>query len=121
MAAFLTELLNSFTWAYRPRDEEPIREELYSVERLEQYAAALAVEHQVLAEPSRGRRLLPRLEENGRRLVSAYRTLVNAMRNERTTSPAAEWLVDNFHIVEEQLHAVREDLPKGITTNCRSF
>src|SRR5439155_15532239 len=28
-------------------------------------------------------------------------------------SPAAEWLVDNFHIVEEQVREIREDLPRG--------
>src|SRR5581483_2251701 len=28
-------------------------------------------------------------------------------------SPAAEWLVDNFHIVDEQVREIREDLPRG--------
>src|SRR4051812_41116204 len=95
------------------RDEEPIRDELYSVERLEQEAAALAAEHRVYAGRHRGRRLLPALEENGRLLVAAYRALTDAIRKERTISPAAEWLVDNFHIVEEQLREIREDLPRG--------
>jgi cyclic beta-1,2-glucan synthetase len=94
-------------------DEEPIRGELYSVERLEQFAAFLASEHKVSTEPKRGRLLLPRLEENGRKLVAAYRSLGRAISNERTISPAAEWLVDNFHIVEEQLREIREDLPKS--------
>ncbi|HJU53090.1 MAG TPA: hypothetical protein VJ715_00915, partial [Pyrinomonadaceae bacterium] len=94
-------------------DEEPIRGELYSVERLEQFAAFLAAEHKVSTEPQRGRSLLPRLEENGRKLVAAYRALGLAISNERTISPAAEWLVDNFHIVEEQLREIREDLPKS--------
>ena len=94
-------------------DEEPIRGELYSVERLEQFAAFLAAEHQVSREPQRGRQLLPRLEENGRKLVAAYHSLGRAINNERTISPAAEWLVDNFHIVEEQLREIREDLPKS--------
>ncbi len=47
-------------------DEEPIREELYSVERLEQYATILAAEHQASEKPQHGRLLLPRFEENGR-------------------------------------------------------
>jgi cyclic beta-1,2-glucan synthetase len=95
------------------RDDEPIRDELHSVERLEQEAAALAAEHRVYAGRRRGRRLLPALEENGRQLVAAYRALTDAIRKERTISPAAEWLVDNFHIVEEQLREIREDLPPG--------
>jgi cyclic beta-1,2-glucan glucanotransferase len=96
-----------------PSNEEPIREELYSVERLEQYAASLAAEHRVYEGRRRGRRLLPGLERNGRQLIAAYRTLVEAVRAGRPISPAAEWLVDNFHIVEEQLREIREDLPEG--------
>lgn len=94
-------------------DEEPIREELFSVERLEQYAATLAAEHQVSDRPQRGRLLLPRFEENGRQLLAAYRTLTAAVFEGQGISPAAEWLVDNFHIVEEQLRQIRQDLPKS--------
>jgi cyclic beta-1,2-glucan synthetase len=113
-------MANLFSMLFRNRrrasvgaDEEPIRGELYSIERLEQFATFLASEHQVSKEPERGRLLLPRLEENGRRLIAAYRALAKAISNERTISPAAEWLVDNFHIVEEQLREIREDLPKS--------
>jgi cyclic beta-1,2-glucan synthetase len=113
IAVTLKGLLRGLMRTPAAHDEEPIREELYSVERLEQYAAALAAEHRVYAGRRRGRRLLPGLEENGRLLVAAYRSLAEAVRGGRTISPAAEWLVDNFHIVEEQLREVREDLPEG--------
>jgi cyclic beta-1,2-glucan synthetase len=94
-------------------DEPPIREELYSIERLEQYALALAAEHQIAEKPERSNLLLPRLEENGQKLVAAYKELAESIRAEHVISPAAEWLVDNFHIVEEQVREIREDLPKG--------
>src|SRR5438876_4384220 len=93
--------------------ELPIREELYSIERLEQYAAALAAEHKIAERPQRVSLLLPRLEENGRKLIAAYKALADSIREEHVISPAAEWLVDNFHIVEEQVREIREDLPKG--------
>src|SRR6185503_6893223 len=96
-----------------PRSEDPLSEELYSVERLEQFAATLARDHKITANPRRRGLLLARLEENGRKLLAAYRALAEAIRQERTISPAAEWLVDNFHIVEEQVREIREDLPKG--------
>ena len=35
------------------------------------------------------------------------------MREERVITPAAEWLVDNFHIAEEQIREIRDDLPPG--------
>ena len=91
----------------------PIRGELFSTERLEQFAEALAAQHAVYPGTRRGRRLLPRLEENGRVLLQSYRAIAAAIREESAISPAAEWLVDNFHIVEEQLREIREDLPPG--------
>src|ERR1051325_2391892 len=94
-------------------DEEPVREELFSVERLEQYAAELAAQHKVSSQKRHAQLLFPRLEENGRKLVAVYRALAEAIRDEFTVSPAAEWLVDNFHIVEDQLREIREDLPVG--------
>ena len=104
--------MQRLTRSYNDLQEEPIREELFSVERLEQYATELAAEHTVSSNVKRGRLLLPRLEENGRKLIAVYRALADAVRDERTVSPAAEWLVDNFHIVEEQLREIRRDLPK---------
>src|SRR5215210_2627413 len=113
MAKLFPALFRNRRGASADVDEEPIRGELYSIERLEQFAASLAAEHKVSTEQERGRQLLPRLEENGRKLIAAYRSLGLAISNERTISPAAEWLVDNFHIVEEQLREIREDLPKS--------
>ncbi len=92
--------------------DQPIREELFSVERLEHYAQTLAAKHRTVHRKGRAR-LLPRVEDNGRKLVFAYRTLVDSLRSGQTISPAAEWLVDNFHIIEEQLREIREDLPKS--------
>lgn len=44
-------------------------------------------------------------------LLRVYRELAQAIKDERSITPAAEWLVDNFHIVEEQLREIRDDLP----------
>ena len=93
--------------------EDPIRGELFSTERLEQFAEGLATQHSVFPGKRRGKPLLPRLKDNGRVLLACYRTIAAAIREEGTISPAAEWLVDNFHIVEEQLREIREDLPPG--------
>src|SRR5712691_3383323 len=93
--------------------EEPIRAELFSIERLEQHAESLAAAQCVTTTPRTGRRLLPRVLDNGRVLLEAYRAIAKAIREERATIPAAEWLVDNFHIVDEQLREIRDDLPPG--------
>ncbi len=90
---------------------EPIVAELFSVERLEQHAETLAAAQATTDEPRRGRRIRPRIADNGRVLLESYRVLAGAIREERSITPAAEWLVDNFHIVEEQLREIRDDLP----------
>ena len=94
--------------------EEPIRAELFSVERLEQHAESLAGAQEVVdADSSPGRPLLPRVLENGRRLLEYYRATAHAVELEQSITPAAEWLLDNFYIVEEQLREIRDDLPVG--------
>src|SRR5689334_6139112 len=112
----MSELLESFAAFLRKpdrdADEKPFQAEFYSVERLEQYAQTLAAEHKTVTRKGRAQ-LLPRLAENGRILESAYKALVEALRQGRAISPAAEWLVDNYHIVEEQLREIRHDLPES--------
>jgi cyclic beta-1,2-glucan synthetase len=51
--------------------------------------------------------------DNGRVLLDCYRAVVEVIRDEREITPAAEWFVDNFHIVDEGLRDVRNDLPEG--------
>ena len=47
----------------------------------------------------------------GRVLLESYRILAGAIKEERSITPAAEWLVDNYPIVDEQLREIRDDLP----------
>lgn len=96
-----------------PGLDEPIRAELFGAERLEQHAESLAVAQTVTGDSRQGRLLTPRVLENGRVLVESYRALALAIRGEKAITPAAEWLVDNFHIVDEQLREIIDDLPPG--------
>jgi cyclic beta-1,2-glucan synthetase len=94
-------------------EDGPIRGELFSTERLEQYAENLAVTQTTSKGASEGRPLIPRVLENGRILLDYYRATASAIQQGGTITPAAEWLVDNFYIVEEQLREIRDDLPRG--------
>src|SRR5256884_344884 len=96
-----------------PLREEQIRAEHLGIERLEQRTESRAAAQRVMSEPGQGRRLLPRVLENGRVLRDAHRVIAKAIREERAITPAAEWLVDNFHLVDEQLREIRDDLPPG--------
>ena len=92
---------------------EPIRAELFSIERLEQHAESLAAAQTVTTDSDDGRPLIPRVAENGRVLLKYYLDTAKAIQEEHAITPAAEWLVDNFYIVEEQLREIRDDLPVG--------
>src|SRR5579862_7106967 len=96
-----------------PEHEEPIRAELFSVERLEQHAESLAAAQTVTETIGEGRPLIPRVLENGRVLLEYYQETAAAVSREQAITPAAEWLVDNFYIVDEQLREIRDDLPPG--------
>src|SRR5689334_2130319 len=112
MSEFLESLYSFLGKPNGYADEKPFQAEFFSVERLEQYAQTLAAEHKTVTRKGHAQ-LLPRLEDNGRILEAAYKALVNALREGRAISPAAEWLVDNYHIIEEQLREIRQDLPKS--------
>ena len=92
--------------------EEPLRKELLSVERLEQLAETIAAQR-ISTDPRKGRSLSPRVRDNGRVLLQCYRAIAEVIQDERAITPAAEWLVDNFHIVDEVLREVRHDWPRG--------
>jgi cyclic beta-1,2-glucan synthetase len=106
-------LLRGLSTAPPREPEDPIRGELFSIERLEQHAESLAAAQRVTPRPGAGRQLAKRLRDNGRVLLAAYRTIGEAIHEERAITPAAEWLVDNFHIAEEQIREIRDDLPRG--------
>jgi cyclic beta-1,2-glucan synthetase len=94
-------------------DDEAIREELFSAERLEEHARSLARAQPVRPQPDEGRPLAGRLADNGVVLLAAYRTIVKAIDEGRAITPAAEWLIDNYHLVERQVREIRSDLPPG--------
>jgi cyclic beta-1,2-glucan synthetase len=89
-----------------------IRDELLSIERLEERAEVLA--RQPVNQAGGGdERVLTRARDNARALLRDYRELAAAIEEERVATPAAEWLVDNFHVVEDAVSEVRIDLPPG--------
>ena len=93
-------------------DSSPLHGELLGVERLEERARALAAEFTLARNPRHGPpRLLRRLAEDARVLRAAYRALAGDVRRGEPGTPAAEWLLDNFHLIENELRDIRRDLP----------
>ena len=94
-------------------NDEILRAELFSSERLEQHAASLAAAQRVTQRRSTRSSLSVRLKDNESVLLAAYRAIGAAVGEGRPITPAAEWLLDNYHLVEEQIREIRQDLPPG--------
>ena len=95
------------------KNDEAIREELFGAERLEDHARSLARAQAIASRLTRGPSLTARLADNEAVLRNAFRTTIRAVAADMAITPAAEWLIDNFHLVERQIREVRTDLPPG--------
>ena len=88
-----------------------MRAELFSVEQLTHHAKSMAQQHK-LGIKEGANRLLARLEENEKLLQTFNRATLMVDKTRRVT-PAAEWLLDNFYLIEEQIQTARRHLPRG--------
>ncbi|MGY4532037.1 cyclic beta-1,2-glucan synthetase [Pseudomonas sp. TE3786] len=95
-------------FAYEP----VLRAELFSAEQMASHGTQLASQHQ-LASGNRADTLLERLSENERLLARSCALLNEVPSVTRRATPAAEWLLDNFYLVEEQIRTARKHLPRG--------
>lgn len=91
--------------------DDPIRAELFSASHLVEIAETMAKGHTVFGVPTKGINLSDRIEENENVLIESYKLIVKTVQNERSITPAAEWLIDNFYIVEEQFKDIHDHLP----------
>jgi cellobiose phosphorylase len=92
-------------------EEPPLRSELFSADQMEQHGRALAALHS-LGEKRTRDLLLTRLAENEGVLLRACDLLTAAIKDNRPGTPAGEWLLDNFHLIEEQIRTARRHLPR---------
>ncbi len=93
-------------------DEPPLRSELFSASQMEQHGKTLAASHKLSAgHPPE--KLLRRLGENEDVLREVRDLITEAVKGNRRITPAGEWLLDNFYLVEEQIRTAKRHLPKG--------
>ena len=92
-------------------DAPPLRSELLSAEQMKQHGRTLAELHKL--SPGRApNQLLPRLAENESVLNGVHSLLNEAVAATRQITPAGEWLLDNFYLIEEQIRTAKRHLPK---------
>jgi cyclic beta-1,2-glucan synthetase len=90
-----------------------LRGELYASEHLASHAAEIARAHGEPSLRSTPGPLRKRFAAARAQLRAAYEILSRDAKNKRDPSPAEEWLLDNSHVVDEQIREIQEDLPWG--------
>lgn len=107
-----TDFLNLLGPSTELLAEDHFYDQLYSVERLEAYALTLTEELKLAPKGiRRGRSLRPELKRCEPALEKAYLTITEALQEKQSISPAAEWFVDNFHLIESNLREIKRSLP----------
>ncbi|KAA8998984.1 cyclic beta 1-2 glucan synthetase [Affinibrenneria salicis] len=86
-----------------------IRPELFSADQMERYGSKLALSHK-LTRKKAPYYLLKRLDDNEKVLTRSC--LILSGSDKSSITPAAEWLLDNFYLLEEQIRLVRQLLPR---------
>jgi cellobiose phosphorylase len=98
----------------RPRagaNEPPLRADMFSVQQLARHAKSLAASQAVVTRLG-SNWLLTRLTQNEETLKTFNRATI-AVDPSRRITPAAEWLLDNFYLIEEQIQMAKRHLPRG--------
>ncbi|MCW3126276.1 MAG: glycosyltransferase [Bacteroidetes bacterium] len=96
---------------FKDANEEPLRLELFSSDQMDQHSKSLASTHKI-NEKSTPDRLLKRLAENEKVLLEVHALLTSTIKDEYQVTPAGEWLLDNFYLIEEQIQIAKRHLPK---------
>jgi len=90
-----------------------LRGPILSPERLADHAKKLAHSHGVPSSRVTPGPLRARFAAARARVREAYEVLLASANELREPSPAEEWLLDNSHVVYDQIREIREDLPWG--------
>lgn len=93
--------------------EAPLRSELLSADQMEEHGKTLAGSHTLGLHHSPDQYLLSRLAENEAILTAVRTLIIDAIKVKRQISPAAEWLIDNFYLIEENIQTGKKNLPKA--------
>jgi len=92
--------------------ERVIRSEIFGPERFAQHGRSLGDTHAARFAPSGSTAFFPRLRDNVRLLREAHRYIGEQATTGYDISTAAEWLLDNFHLIDAQMREINRGLPR---------
>lgn len=89
-----------------------IPSELFSADQMERHAITLALSHE-LTKQSAPDMLRGRLSLCEATLIKSCDILTKESHSKDSFSPAREWLLDNFYLIQQQINTINRYLPKG--------
>jgi cyclic beta-1,2-glucan synthetase len=95
----------------------PIRSEIFGPQRFAQHGRSLAQTHRATRSSRRSGNFFPRIKSNLATLREAHQYVGVQASTGYDISPAAEWLLDNFHLIEAQLNEITAGLPRSYFTS----
>ena len=94
--------------------QQPIRAELFGAQRFEEHGRSLAAAQaiQPRGRSRQGSDFFPRVHHNIKALRQAYDHIAITSQSGHYITPAGEWLLDNFHLIEAQLQQIQDGVPQ---------
>lgn len=89
-----------------------IRDASLSVEELVEHAKSMSLEHSVVPQRSKRNWPISRMNDNFKYIQQTYMELNAEVTKKNSVPPAAEWLLDNFYVLEEQVNGLRRNMSK---------
>src|ERR1044071_6543041 len=86
--------------------QPPIRSEIFGLQRFAQHGRSLGETHRAERPRAGAASFFPQLRNNLGTLPEAPRYIGLQAASGYDVSPAAEWLLDNFHLIEAQLEEI---------------
>ena len=90
---------------------------LFQPALLKEDAKELSKRHEISGSNKNIRPIKPLLQRDKETLTQAFRVLATSAKENKEISSAAEWLIDNFYIIQEQIVQIETDFPIGFQRN----
>lgn len=97
---------------FMDRKEPEVYDAILNTEELERHAVDIARKHLVGKKSRVYYSLEARMNNNFRFITSVYKSSNEYMNRAKRVTPAVEWLLDNFYIIEEQVKEIRQNLSR---------
>ncbi|MDD3841088.1 MAG: hypothetical protein PHP06_11105, partial [Clostridia bacterium] len=83
-----------------------------NLEQLKLYAGEIAKQHKIHGPKRRFSIQFPKIKEDNEIIKKAYKFTDEEVRSKSNIIPAAEWLLDNYYLLEEQFKEIQLTLDK---------